>query len=88
MGVSPCAFADAGVARVTRRATPRSSPPPPPPARRLGRQQLGSPPNREQYVHRTGRTGRAGKAGRAALLLEPFEATATRKELKGLPLKV
>ena len=48
--------------------------------------QLGAPPNREQYVHRTGRTGRAGKAGRAVLLLERFEEGATRKLLKGLPL--
>jgi superfamily II DNA/RNA helicase len=41
---------------------------------------------REQYTHRLGRTARAGKGGSGMLLLQPFEESTMRKELKGFDL--
>ena len=41
---------------------------------------------REQYTHRLGRTARAGKGGSGMLLLQPFEESSMRKELKGFDL--
>ncbi|CAO2819928.1 unnamed protein product [Amaranthus hypochondriacus] len=35
--------------------------------------QVGTPTDREQYIHRLGRTGRAGKGGEGILLLAPWE---------------
>ncbi|KAH6564601.1 hypothetical protein BASA50_008595 [Batrachochytrium salamandrivorans] len=37
--------------------------------------QVGSPPSRDQYIHRIGRTGRAGKTGEAIVLLSTYEKT-------------
>ena len=42
--------------------------------------------SREQYTHRLGRTARAGKGGSGMLLLQPFEESSMRKELKGFDL--
>eukprot|EP00842_Homolaphlyctis_polyrhiza_P000017 jgi/Hompol1/1015/HPOL_002632-RA len=35
--------------------------------------QMGSPNNKEQYIHRVGRTGRAGKSGRGIIVLSSFD---------------
>jgi ATP-dependent RNA helicase MSS116 len=35
--------------------------------------QIGSPSDRQQYIHRLGRTGRKGKEGQGILLLAPWE---------------
>jgi ATP-dependent RNA helicase MSS116 len=49
--------------------------------------QVGTPPNREQYIHRLGRTGRAGREGQGWLIVVEPELHATRKLLPGLPIK-
>jgi ATP-dependent RNA helicase MSS116 len=49
--------------------------------------QVGTPPNREQYIHRLGRTGRADKKGQGWLFVVEPELHATRKLLPGLPIK-
>ncbi len=41
---------------------------------------------REQYIHRLGRTARAGRDGNGMLLLQPFEESTMRKELKDFDL--
>ncbi|KAK2005576.1 DEAD/DEAH box helicase [Colletotrichum eremochloae] len=49
--------------------------------------QVGSPRDREQYIHKLGRTGRADKDGEGWLVLPGSEAGVARKELEGLPIQ-
>ncbi|KAJ3124822.1 hypothetical protein HK100_011094 [Physocladia obscura] len=48
--------------------------------------QVGSPANREQYIHRLGRTARAGSAGSGLLILGTFESFFLKKHLTGIPI--
>ncbi|KAJ0166282.1 ATP-dependent RNA helicase cyt-19, mitochondrial [Colletotrichum tanaceti] len=49
--------------------------------------QLGTPSEREQYIHRLGRTGRAEKEGEGWIILPGSELELARRELKNLPIK-
>lgn len=49
--------------------------------------QFGSPPARDQYIHRIGRTGRANKSGQAWLVVRKDEIPDARRVLPGLPIK-
>ncbi|KAJ4390555.1 hypothetical protein N0V93_004151 [Gnomoniopsis smithogilvyi] len=49
--------------------------------------QFGSPPARDQYIHRIGRTGRANKSGQAWLIVRKDEIPDARRVLPGLPIK-
>ncbi|KAJ4412426.1 hypothetical protein N0V82_008821 [Gnomoniopsis sp. IMI 355080] len=49
--------------------------------------QFGSPPQRDQYIHRIGRTGRANKSGQAWLIVRKDEIPDARRVLPGLPIK-
>ncbi|KAF9602602.1 hypothetical protein IFM89_030208 [Coptis chinensis] len=48
--------------------------------------QVGTPTDREQYIHRLGRTGREGKEGKGVLLLAPWEDYIL-DEIKDLPIE-
>ncbi|KAF6134435.1 hypothetical protein GIB67_042297 [Kingdonia uniflora] len=47
--------------------------------------QIGSPSDREQYIHRLGRTGRKGKEGQGILVLGPWEESFL-SSVKSLPI--
>lgn len=49
--------------------------------------QVGSVPNREQYIHRLGRTGRQNKDGEGWLILSQTDIRSARSTLGGLPIK-
>lgn len=49
--------------------------------------QFGTPPARDQYIHRIGRTGRANKSGQAWLIVRKDEIPEARRVLPGLPIK-
>ncbi|KAI9658012.1 MAG: hypothetical protein M1821_002672 [Bathelium mastoideum] len=49
--------------------------------------QLGTPRDRETYIHRIGRTGRAGKEGEGWLIATEIEDREIRQKLRGLPLQ-
>ncbi|KAK2063532.1 DEAD/DEAH box helicase [Colletotrichum caudatum] len=49
--------------------------------------QVGSPTNREQYIHRLGRTGRADKEGEGWLIISECETEPARSQLAGLPIR-
>lgn len=48
--------------------------------------QVGSIPNREQYVHRLGRTGRGDEVGEGWLIINEAEVKDARKQLGQLPI--
>ncbi|CZT01029.1 hypothetical protein WAI453_009490 [Rhynchosporium graminicola] len=48
--------------------------------------QIGSPPNREQYVHRLGRTGRGDKTGDGYIIVDESLVGDTRRMLRELPI--
>ncbi|KAI9863738.1 MAG: hypothetical protein M1824_006335 [Vezdaea acicularis] len=50
--------------------------------------QMGSPRNRDDYIHRVGRTGRADKDGEGWLLYASSERDSTHSVLRKLPLKM
>ncbi|KAK6220417.1 DEAD/DEAH box helicase [Colletotrichum tabaci] len=49
--------------------------------------QIGTPSEREQYIHRLGRTGRAEKEGEGWIIIPQSELDMARRELKDLPIK-
>ncbi|TQN72082.1 ATP-dependent RNA helicase cyt-19 [Colletotrichum shisoi] len=49
--------------------------------------QIGTPSEREQYIHRLGRTGRAEKEGEGWIIIPRSELDLARRELKDLPIK-
>ncbi|KAL2902447.1 putative DEAD-box ATP-dependent RNA helicase 33 [Bienertia sinuspersici] len=48
--------------------------------------QVGTPSDRDQYIHRLGRTGRAGKDGEGIMVLAPWEVHIL-EDLKDLPVE-
>lgn len=48
--------------------------------------QVGSIPNREQYIHRLGRTGRGDEVGEGWLIINDAEVSDAKRQLRGLPL--
>ncbi|KAL2060905.1 hypothetical protein VTL71DRAFT_8957 [Oculimacula yallundae] len=48
--------------------------------------QIGTPPNREQYVHRIGRTGRGDKTGDGYIIVDESLVGEARRMLRGLPI--
>eukprot|EP00121_Abeoforma_whisleri_P007126 Awhi_evm1s6494 len=49
---------------------------------------MGSPTDKDQYVHRVGRTGRAGKDGHGVLILNNYESKFLSHSLNDLTLDV
>ncbi|KZL86602.1 dead deah box helicase [Colletotrichum incanum] len=49
--------------------------------------QVGTPSDREQYIHRLGRTGRAEKEGEGWIIIPGSDVSLARRELKGLPIQ-
>ncbi|RAL13013.1 DEAD-domain-containing protein [Aspergillus homomorphus CBS 101889] len=50
--------------------------------------QIGTPRDRETYIHRLGRTARANKKGEGWLFLHKDEKAHAQRQLAGLPLKI
>lgn len=48
--------------------------------------QIGSIPNREQYIHRLGRTGRGDEVGEGWLIINEAEVALARRQLGKLPI--
>ncbi|PYH97538.1 DEAD-domain-containing protein [Aspergillus ellipticus CBS 707.79] len=48
--------------------------------------QIGTPRDRESYIHRVGRTGRAGKEGEGWLFIHKGEKRSSDRLLEGLPI--